>query len=73
MKKLISLALAMMLMLSMAGMALAEDSDWAYIQGKGKMIVGITLFPPINYYDADGNLVGFDTELALAVGKKLGV
>ena len=25
------------------------DSDWAYIQGKGELIIGITLFQPMNY------------------------
>ncbi len=51
----------------------AADSDWSYIQGKGKMIIGITLFPPINYYNDKNELIGFDTELAKAVGEKLGV
>ena len=53
--------------------AAAEESDWAYIQGKGSMIVGITLFPPINYYDDSNNLIGFDTELTKAVADKLGI
>ena len=26
-----------------------SDSDWAYIQDKGKLTVGITLFAPMNY------------------------
>ena len=51
----------------------AADSDWAYIKEKGTLVVGMTLFAPMNYYDADNNFVGFDTELAMAVGKKLGV
>ncbi len=49
------------------------DSDWAYIQGKGKMVVGITMFAPMNYEDENGELVGFDTELTKAVCEKLGV
>ena len=51
----------------------AADSDWSYIQGKGEMIVGITLFAPMNYEDDNGELIGFDTELTKAVGEKLGV
>ena len=51
----------------------AEDSDWAYIQEKGKMVVGITMFAPMNYEDESGELVGFDTELTKAVCEKLGV
>ncbi len=51
----------------------AEDSDWAYIESDGKMIVGITLFAPMNYNDDSGELIGFDTELTKAVCEKLGV
>ena len=49
------------------------DSDLAYIQSNGKMIVGYTVYEPMNYTDADGNFTGFDTELATAVCEKLGV
>ena len=51
----------------------AADSDLAYIQGKGKMTIGYTVYEPMNYPDADGNFTGFDTELATAVCEKLGV
>lgn len=50
-----------------------KDSDWEYIKNKGKMIIGITYFAPMNYLDADGNLVGFETEFAKAVCELLGV
>ena len=73
MKKIMSMVLAVLMALTaFAGVALAEDSDWAYIQGNGKLIVGMTLFAPMNYY-VDDQFVGFDTELAQAVGEKLGV
>ncbi len=49
------------------------DSDWAYIQDKGKMIVGITMFAPMNYEDENNELTGFDTELTKAVCEKIGV
>ncbi len=51
----------------------AGDSDWAYVQGKGEMIVGITMFAPMNYEDESGELIGFDTELTKAVCEKIGV
>jgi polar amino acid transport system substrate-binding protein len=35
--------------------------------------IGITIYAPMNYYDDDGKLVGFDTEFAEAVCAKLGV
>ena len=49
------------------------EDDWAYIQENGKMLVGITIYEPINYYDENGELTGFDTEFTLAVCEKLGV
>lgn len=51
----------------------AADSDLAYIRSNGKMVIGYTVYEPMNYTDADGNFTGFDTELATAVCKKLGV
>ena len=49
------------------------DSDLAYIQSNGKMVVGYTVYEPMNYTDAEGNFTGFDIELATAVCEKLGV
>ena len=51
----------------------AADSDLAYIRSNGKMVIGYTVYEPMNYTDADGSFTGFDTELATAVCKKLGV
>ncbi|MDR1600276.1 MAG: transporter substrate-binding domain-containing protein [Oscillospiraceae bacterium] len=75
MKRLLSLSLALVLALSLCAAAFAEEpGDLAYITGKGTLVVGMTLFPPMNYYDqSTGEFVGFDTELALLVGEKLGV
>lgn len=50
----------------------ATESDWQYISDKGEMIIGITLFAPMNYKEGD-RLVGFETEFAAAVCEKLGV
>lgn len=53
--------------------AASGDSDWAYIQDKGEMTIGMTLFAPMNYYDDNNEFVGFDTELANAVADKIGI
>lgn len=50
-----------------------EQEDWNYLVGQGKVIIGYTDFAPISYKDANGNLVGFDVELAQAVMQKLGL
>ena len=51
----------------------ASESDLAYIEGKGNMVIGYTVYAPMNYTDDNGEFVGFDTELAIAVCEKLGV
>lgn len=50
-----------------------SDSDLAYIQSKGSLVIGITEYKPMNYRDDSGNWTGFDTEFAEAVCAKLGV
>jgi len=59
-----------------SGSAAASEtaaSDLDYIKEKGKLVIGYTVYEPMNYTDADGNFTGFDTELATAVCEKLGV
>lgn len=53
--------------------AAAEESDLEYILGNGKMVIGYTVYEPMNYTDESGTFTGFDTELATAVCEKLGV
>lgn len=53
--------------------ASAADSDVAYIQGKGTLIVGITDFAPMDYKDDSGEWIGFDADMARVVAEKLGV
>ena len=59
-----------------SGSAAASEtaaSDLDSIKEKGKLVIGYTVYEPMNYTDADGNFTGFDTELATAVCQKLGV
>ncbi len=51
----------------------ADLSDLEYVKEKGKLVVGITDFAPMDYKDADGNWIGFDADLAKAFAEKLGV
>ncbi len=53
--------------------ASTEDSDLAYVQDKGTLVVGITDFEPMDYKDADGNWIGFDADMAKAFGESIGV
>lgn len=50
-------------------------ADLERIKTNGKMVIGITIYAPMNYYtdETKTELTGFDTEFAQAVCKKLGV
>ena len=50
-----------------------QEIDSDYVLRKGAMIVGYTVFAPMNYTDDDGNFTGFDTELTIKVCEMLGV
>lgn len=51
----------------------AADSDVAYVQANGKLVVGITDFAPMDYQDENGEWIGFDADMAKAFAKSLGV
>lgn len=73
-RKIMLLALvAAITMAFLAGCSSNADSDYKYIKDKGSLVIGITQYPPMNFYDEDGKLVGFDTEFAEAVCAKLGI
>ena len=74
MKRILALVLALMMLIAVcAGCGTDSDSDLAYVQDKGELVIGYTVYEPMNYTDKDGNFVGFDTEFAEAVCKELGV
>ena len=49
------------------------ESDLAYVQEKGTLVVGITEFEPMDYKDENGEWIGFDADMAKAFGESLGV
>ena len=51
----------------------AADSDIAYIQANGKLVVGITDFAPMDYQNDAGEWIGFDADMAKAFAASLGV
>ena len=74
MKKTFAMLLIMILMLGMfSGCGAKSDSDLAYVQDKGVLIVGITDYAPMDYKDENGEWTGFDAEFARMVAKELGV
>ena len=81
MKKLLAMALAMILVLTCfaacgsnsSAPSSAQKSDLANIQSKGKIVVGITDYAPMDYKDENGNWTGFDAEFAQLFAAELGV
>jgi polar amino acid transport system substrate-binding protein len=53
----------------------ADDASWKTVQDRGQLIVGLCAeYPPFESRDASTNApVGFDVDLANALGQKLGV
>ena len=49
------------------------ESDLAFVQDKGTLVVGITEFEPMDYQNTDGEWIGFDADLAKAFAESLGV
>ena len=50
-----------------------EDSDLAFVQSNGKLVVGITDYAPMDYKDDNGEWTGFDAEFARLFAEELGV
>ena len=65
MKKLFALILAIMMVATLFT-ACGNTSDTPTV------VVGYTIYEPMNYFDADNKLIGFDTELAEAVFGSMG-
>lgn len=73
MKKVLALVLVCVMAALMLVGCGSDKSDYDYIKDNGEMVIGYTLFEPMNYKDKDGNLTGFETEFAQAVCEELGV
>ena len=75
MKKMMTMILALVLILSCFAACgnSASDSDLAYVEKNGKLVVGITDYAPMDFKDENGNWTGFDAEFAEAFAEELGV
>lgn len=75
MKKIIALVLSLIMVLSLVacGGKDTAKSDMEYVKEKGKLVVGITEFAPMDFKDEDGNWIGFDADMASAFAEYLGV
>ncbi len=78
MKKIVAILLAvLMLAACFTGCATAADPKGSQSAGGNKdtaktIVVGYTIYAPMNYFDENNELIGFDTDLAKAVFENLG-
>ena len=75
MKKILALILAGVMLFALAACGADKTKDETtdpVNESKGTIVVGYTIYEPMNYLDENGKLVGFDTELAEAVFGNLG-
>ena len=73
MKKITALIMALVMCLGIFCSCGNKALTYSEIVEKGEIVIGITYFEPMNYFDDDNKLVGFETEFAEAVCKKLGI
>jgi len=75
MKKLLALVLAVVMMMGVASVAFAEETNsLAAVEAAGVLKVGIdAAFAPMTFKDETGAFTGYDIALATAVAAKLGV
>ena len=74
MKKIISLALALVMICAMAvSLTACKTSDVKKIEKQGYFVCGVTVYEPMNFKNEKGEWTGFDTEFALAVAEEMGV
>ncbi|MBM7557284.1 basic amino acid ABC transporter substrate-binding protein [Halanaerobacter jeridensis] len=72
MKKLILSVLVFTLVFAVG--CAGDQTTWDKVQDEGKLTIGMSAdYKPFEYTDENGEIVGFDADIAQAIGEKLGV
>ena len=73
MKKIIALLMVVAMLLCFAGCGAKDTASNADGAADAKtIVVGYTIYEPMNYFDENNNLIGYDTDLAKAVFENMG-
>ena len=72
MKRFLAIALTLVLLVTSL-VSCGETSDIEYVKNNGKIVVGITVYKPMDYLGDDGEWTGFDADLAKQFAESLGV
>ena len=73
MKKIFVILMAAVMLLGCFAGCGANTSDLQAVKDAGKLVVGVTVYPPMDYLDENNEWTGFDAELAEMFAKSLGV
>ena len=75
MKKILTiiLTLALSIVACFGLTACGGQSDLERVKANEKLVVGVTVYPPMDYIDGDGEWAGFDADLAKMYAESLGV
>ena len=70
----LAMVLSMGMLTACSGGSEEEAGDWAYIEEKGTLTVGLDdTFAPMGFRDENNEIVGYDIDLATAVCEELGI
>lgn len=73
-KKFMITILTMLMLLTLAGCNKKDSTTLEKILDKGEVSFAMTgAYPPFNYIDENGDITGFDIEIANAIAEKMGV
>ncbi len=73
MKKIFAFIALVALALASVGCESGDDS-YKKVMAKGELVIGLdAYYPPMGFYDQDGDIVGFDIDLAIEVCARLGI
>ncbi|MDD3839986.1 MAG: amino acid ABC transporter substrate-binding protein [Clostridia bacterium] len=74
MRRKAAILLVLIMMISLIGTGCGADKSLQEIKEKGKFIVGLDdSFPPMGFRDDEGNIVGFDIDMAKEVAKRMDI
>ena len=73
MKKLLSILMATLMLFTLLTSCGVGNSDVKAVKDAGKLVVGVTVYPPMDYLDENSEWTGFDAELAQQFAETLGV
>lgn len=60
MKRIFSgLLAALLLCTALTGCSAKNEDDWSYIKNKGTLVIGVTVYEPLNYMDENGEAAAY--------------